>query len=173
MNEKISKSDECENMLNSNRQTDSSIGQFIPLPTAPVIENCDDLPSSIRVIRDPPPYSPPLSSHAEPSIRISRNESEKLRHLRQCDIANTMLKVALFKGLIAAFMLAGGIWCLYDSPEYCPYYSAIWTSIIFVMNALVGIAAAKRCTVNLFVAYLVLSLISLMLCAISGVISAR
>ncbi|CAG9530969.1 unnamed protein product [Cercopithifilaria johnstoni] len=70
-------------------------------------------------------------------------------------------------------MLAGGIWCLYDSSEFCPYHSAIWTSAVFVITALIGIVTAKRCTVNFFVTYLVLSLICLMLCVISGAISAR
>ncbi|MCP9258452.1 hypothetical protein DINM_001334 [Dirofilaria immitis] len=71
------------------------------------------------------------------------------------------------------FMLAGGIWCLCDSSEYCPYYSAIWISIVFIINALIGIITAKCCSINFFVAYLVLSLISLMLCTISATISAR
>uniref|UniRef100_A0A0R3S249 MARVEL domain-containing protein n=1 Tax=Elaeophora elaphi TaxID=1147741 RepID=A0A0R3S249_9BILA len=175
MNEKIVKSYECENMLNSNRQMDSNIIQFAPIPTAPLVESREDSPYSIQVVRNPPPYSPPLPPHseyAEPFLtRISRQANEKSRHLRRCD-ANIVFKVALFEGLIAAFMLAGGIWCLINSSEYCPYYSAIWTSAVFAVNALVGIAAAKRCTVNLFVAYLVLSLISLMLCAISGAVSA-
>uniref|UniRef100_A0AAF5PS35 Tetraspanin family protein n=1 Tax=Wuchereria bancrofti TaxID=6293 RepID=A0AAF5PS35_WUCBA len=174
MDKKIVKSYECENMLNSNQQTSSNVIRC-PIPTAPVLENCDDAPYSVTILRDPPPYSPPLlsQSNTEPFLtEISQKENGKSRQLRRCD-TDVMFKVALFGGIIAAFMLAGGIWCLYDSSPYCPYFSAIWTSIVFIVNALVGIVAAKRCTVNLFVAYLVLSLISVMLCAISATISAR
>ncbi|EFO16336.2 hypothetical protein LOAG_12171 [Loa loa] len=176
MNEKIVKLYECENMLNSNRQTNFNTIRCSPIPTAPIIENYDNSSSSIAMEHNPPPYSPPLLQHSEYTkpflTRISRNENGKSRQLRRYD-TNMMFKIALFEGIIAIFMLTGGIWCLYDSFAYCPYYSAIWTSSVFVVNALVGIAAAKRCIVNLFVAYLVLSLIALMLGAISATISAR
>uniref|UniRef100_A0A183D6G6 DUF4116 domain-containing protein n=1 Tax=Gongylonema pulchrum TaxID=637853 RepID=A0A183D6G6_9BILA len=70
-------------------------------------------------------------------------------------------------------LLGAGIWCLLETSDYCPYYSALWTSAVLLVNAVLGVAAARRGTVNLFVAHLVLSLISLMLCAAAAAISAR
>ncbi|KAM3724902.1 Myosin-binding protein C, cardiac-type [Dirofilaria immitis] len=176
MDEKSRKSYACENILNnSSQQTNSSIIRN-SIPTAPIIENYDDSDYSITMIRNPPPYSPPnpsQSDYAKPFLtQISRKKSKKSRQWRQYDM-DIIFKIALFEGLVAAFMLAGGIWCLCDSSEYCPYYSAIWISIVFIINALIGIITAKCCSINFFVAYLVLSLISLMLCTISATISAR
>ncbi|CAG9531816.1 unnamed protein product, partial [Cercopithifilaria johnstoni] len=85
----------------------STMIQFTP--SAPVIENHDDLPSSIRMIHDPPPYSPSQPSHSRYERSQNRSEcsepfltriSRKSQRLRQCNI-NIMLKIALFQGLIA------------------------------------------------------------------------
>ncbi|VDM94565.1 unnamed protein product [Onchocerca ochengi] len=88
-------------MLNSNRQSTSSIIRYSSIPTAPVIE---DSPYSVSMVRNPPPYSPPLppqTENAKPLLtRFSRRRSEKARQWRQCDI-NIIRKVALFEGLIA------------------------------------------------------------------------
>ncbi|EJW74707.1 hypothetical protein WUBG_14380 [Wuchereria bancrofti] len=102
MDKKIVKSYECENMLNSNQQTSSNVIRC-PIPTAPVLENCDDAPYSVTILRDPPPYSPPLlsQSNTEPFLtEISQKENGKSRQLRRCD-TDVMFKVALFGGIIA------------------------------------------------------------------------
>lgn len=170
---------EYENMINSNRQTSSTTVRYSPAPTAPrldaVVENIDGVPQSRGPLREPPPYSPPppplASEYAEPVVVM--NFIEKAEKRRRRLRTDAMLRVALFEGLIAVFMLSGGVWCFYDTPEYCPYFSAIWTSTALLLNTLLGIVAAKRATVNLFIAHLVLSLISLMLCVIGAAISAR
>ncbi|CAD6188521.1 unnamed protein product [Caenorhabditis auriculariae] len=84
-----------------------------------------------------------------------------------------MFRLALVELLLAVVILGGGIWCYRDTSDYCPYYSAIWTSAIYVINALVGSAAAKIGTINLYMAHLTLSLVSIMMCFISGGLSAR
>uniref|UniRef100_A0A915PLR6 Uncharacterized protein n=1 Tax=Setaria digitata TaxID=48799 RepID=A0A915PLR6_9BILA len=100
---------ECENMLNSSRQMDSSIIRYSPAPTAPIIESCDDSSYSVNMIRNPPPYSPPLppqSEYAEPFLtRTSGKENETVQQLRRYD-SDGIFKVALFEGLIAGAVIS-------------------------------------------------------------------
>ncbi|KAK6019655.1 hypothetical protein OSTOST_14707 [Ostertagia ostertagi] len=77
------------------------------------------------------------------------------------------------KSVFPVVILIGGIWCYRDTADYCPYYSAIWTSAVYILNSLVGSAAAKIGTVNLYMAHLVLSLVAVMMCLVSGGLSAR
>lgn len=84
-----------------------------------------------------------------------------------------MFRLCLVEAMLAIVILGGGIWCYRDTADYCPYYSAIWTSALYLINAVVGIAAAKIGTVNLYMGHLVLSLICISMCAISGGLSAR
>ncbi|KHJ92356.1 hypothetical protein OESDEN_07757 [Oesophagostomum dentatum] len=84
-----------------------------------------------------------------------------------------MFRLCLVELMLAAVILGGGIWCYLDTADYCPYYSAIWTSIIYITNALVGSAAAKIGSINLYMAHLVLSLVAVMMCLVSGGLSAR
>lgn len=70
----------------------------------------------MRIVRDPPPYSPPLPPHseyaeplrseyAEPFLmRTSRNENRKSQRMQQCNNTNNILKVALFEGLITGML---------------------------------------------------------------------
>uniref|UniRef100_A0A0K0D0Y7 Transmembrane protein n=1 Tax=Angiostrongylus cantonensis TaxID=6313 RepID=A0A0K0D0Y7_ANGCA len=117
----------------------------------------------------PPPPHPPSSSfgYEQPSYnpmwfdRFPRKENRGI------------FRLCLVELMLAAVILAGGVWCYRDTSEYCPYYSAIWTSVVYVANSLVGSAAAKIGTVNLYMAHLVLSLVSVMMCFVSGGISAR
>jgi hypothetical protein len=69
-------------------------------------------------------------------------------------------------------LLALGILCACKTREFCPYYSAIWTSAVFLVNAGIGLAASKLDTADFYVAHLVLSLASFALSAIGAVISA-
>uniref|UniRef100_A0AC35TM54 MARVEL domain-containing protein n=1 Tax=Rhabditophanes sp. KR3021 TaxID=114890 RepID=A0AC35TM54_9BILA len=84
-----------------------------------------------------------------------------------------MFRLCLVEFLLAGVIFGLGIWCASDTPEYCPYYSAIWTSIFYIANAVVGSVAAKRGSLKLYMAHLVLSMIALAMCIISGIISAR
>jgi len=84
-----------------------------------------------------------------------------------------MFRLCLVQTMLSAVILAGGIWCYNDTPAYCPYYSAIWTASIFLLNAVVGTVAAKIGSLNLYVAHLILSLVSIMMCLVSAGISAR
>lgn len=84
-----------------------------------------------------------------------------------------MFRLCLVELMLAVVILGGGIWCYRDTSDYCPYYSAIWTSVVYVLNSLVGSAAAKIGTVNLYMAHLVLSLVAVMMCLVSGGLSAR
>ena len=84
-----------------------------------------------------------------------------------------MFRLCLVQILLSAVILGGGIWCYNDTPAYCPYYSAIWTATIFLLNSIIGTVAAKIGSLNLYVAHLILSLISIMMCLVSAGISAR
>ncbi|KAI1702733.1 CD20-like family domain-containing protein [Ditylenchus destructor] len=74
-----------------------------------------------------------------------------------------MLRLCVVELLLAAIMMAGGVWCVKKVSNYCPYHSGIWTSAFFLVNALLGIAASGFATVNFYVAHLVLSLISVVI----------
>ncbi|VDM47913.1 unnamed protein product, partial [Toxocara canis] len=140
--------------------------------------NCGDNLSNYSESRSPcrPPIGPPPpppgsgSEYAQPTApfysplwidRFPRRENKG------------MFRVALVEAMLAVVILGGGIWCYTDTPAYCPYYSAIWTSTVYLLNAIVGAVAAKYGSINLYMAHLVLSLISIMMCAISGILSAR
>ncbi|EFP02390.1 hypothetical protein CRE_01007 [Caenorhabditis remanei] len=86
-----------------------------------------------------------------------------------------MFRLCLVELMLAGsvVILGGGIWCYRDTSDYCPYYSAIWTSAIYIINAIVGSAAAKMGSINLYMGHLTLSLVSVMMCLISGGLSAR
>ncbi|CAI2348992.1 unnamed protein product [Caenorhabditis sp. 36 PRJEB53466] len=81
--------------------------------------------------------------------------------------------LCLVELMLAVVILGGGIWCYRDTSDYCPYYSAIWTSAVYIINAIVGSTAAKVGSLNLYMAHLTLSLVSVMMCLISGGLSAR
>uniref|UniRef100_A0A914RL91 MARVEL domain-containing protein n=1 Tax=Parascaris equorum TaxID=6256 RepID=A0A914RL91_PAREQ len=170
---------EYENMKN---KLMASRAGYIPAPTAPKLEvtinqNCGDTVSNYSGSRSPsrpplgPPPPPPTGcEYAQPTApvynplwidRFPRRENKG------------MYRVALVEAMLAVVILGGGIWCYSDTPDYCPYYSAIWTSVVYLMNAVVGSFAAKVGSINLYMAHLVLSLISIMMCAVSGILSAR
>ncbi|TKR67891.1 hypothetical protein L596_023969 [Steinernema carpocapsae] len=84
-----------------------------------------------------------------------------------------MFRLCLVEAMLAMVIMGGGIWCYRDTPDYCPYYSAIWTSFFYLLNSAVGSAAAKMGSMRLYLAHLVLSMISIMMCLVSGGLSAR
>ncbi|KAK6745176.1 hypothetical protein RB195_011724 [Necator americanus] len=115
----------------------------------------------------PPPPPPSYGGYEHPAYnplwfdRFPRRENRG------------MFRLCLVELMLAVVILAGGIWCYQDTSDYCPYYSAIWTSVIYVVNSLVGSAAAKIGSINLYMAHLVLSLVAVAMCFISGALSAR
>uniref|UniRef100_A0A914IBT0 MARVEL domain-containing protein n=1 Tax=Globodera rostochiensis TaxID=31243 RepID=A0A914IBT0_GLORO len=74
---------------------------------------------------------------------------------------------------ISALLLAAGIWCLREANDFCPFYSALWASVFFIVNGVVGMVTAKLDTQHLHVANLVLSLVAIVLAVAGGVIAAR
>ncbi|VDK45908.1 unnamed protein product [Anisakis simplex] len=172
---------EYENMKN---KLAASRGGYTLAPTsAPKLEvtinqNCADNLSTYSDLKAPirPPTSPPppppisCSEYAQPTAPMY-NPSWIDKFPRREN--KGMFRVALVEALLAVVILAGGIWCYCDTPAYCPYYSAIWTSSVYLLNAIVGSIAAKYGSINLYMAHLVLSLISIMVCAVSGLLSAR
>ncbi|CEF67690.1 CD20-like family-containing protein [Strongyloides ratti] len=84
-----------------------------------------------------------------------------------------MFRLCLFEAMLALVIFGGGIWCARDTPDYCPYYSPIWTSIFYIINAIVGSIAAKRGSLKLYMSHLTLSMIALAMCIVSGIISAK
>ncbi|EYB94967.1 hypothetical protein Y032_0165g37 [Ancylostoma ceylanicum] len=115
----------------------------------------------------PPPPPPSYGGYEHPAYnplwfdRFPRRENRG------------MFRLCLVELMLAVVILGGGIWCYLDTSDYCPYYSAIWTSVIYVVNSLVGSAAAKIGSINLYTAHLVLSLVAVMMCLVSGGLSAR
>ena len=49
-----------------------------------------------------------------------------------------MFRLALVELMLSVVIFAGGLWCYRDTPDYCPYYSAVWTSAIYIINSLVS-----------------------------------
>ncbi|GMS87386.1 hypothetical protein PENTCL1PPCAC_9561, partial [Pristionchus entomophagus] len=84
-----------------------------------------------------------------------------------------MFRLCLVEFMLGLVIFAGGVWCARDTADYCPLHSAIWTSSVYLLNAVVGSIAAKSGNPNMYLAHLVLSLISCMMCAVSGILSAR
>ncbi|VDN58001.1 unnamed protein product [Dracunculus medinensis] len=152
---------------------------YSPAPSAPKLEvtinqNCDAPSYSPKALLRPPTSPPPpppfKSDYAAPTEttyeplwldKFPRRENKG------------MFRVALVQALLAGVILGGGIWCYCDTPDYCPYYSAIWTSSVYLLNAIIGSAAAKIGSINLYIFHLVLSMISITTCSISAIISAR
>uniref|UniRef100_A0A7E4ZYG0 MARVEL domain-containing protein n=1 Tax=Panagrellus redivivus TaxID=6233 RepID=A0A7E4ZYG0_PANRE len=119
--------------------------------------------------RQPPMHAPPppptySSSHYSEAMWIDRFPRRENRG---------MFRLCLVQTLLSAVVLGGGIWCYRSTPAYCPYYSAIWTASIFLLNSVVGSLAAKIGSPNLYIAHMTLSLVSIMLCVVSAILSAR
>ncbi|VDM66934.1 unnamed protein product [Strongylus vulgaris] len=136
----------------TNYQAPTTAAQFRPPLAAP---------------NHPPPPPPSYAGYEHPAYnplwfdRFPRRENRG------------MFRLCLVELMLAVVILGGGIWCYHDTADYCPYYSAIWTSVIYIVNALVGSAAAKIGSINLYTAHLVLSLVAVMMCFVSGALSAR
>eukprot|EP00080_Pristionchus_pacificus_P003093 PDM63113.1 Acyltransferase [Pristionchus pacificus] len=117
---------------------------------------------------DRPPPPPKLKKkHIQPSYNPMWFDRFPRRENRG------MFRLCLVEFMLGLVIFAGGVWCLRDTADYCPFHSAIWTSSVYLINAIVGSVAAKSGNPNMYLAHLVLSLISCMMCAVSGILSAR
>ncbi|WKY02691.1 hypothetical protein Q1695_016168 [Nippostrongylus brasiliensis] len=159
---------------------------YAPAPTAPSMEitinqgaaaptkNYQSAPTPAGSLGRPAISAPPIPPPPPPSYGYQHPAYNPMWFDRFPRRENRgMFRLCLVELMLAVVILAGGIWCYRDTSDYCPYYSAIWTSVIYVVNSLVGSAAAKIGTVNLYMAHLVLSLVAVMMCLISGGLSAR
>ncbi|GMT17943.1 hypothetical protein PFISCL1PPCAC_9240 [Pristionchus fissidentatus] len=157
---------------------------YAPAPSAPTLEiniNQNNPSSSVSPAysagaangnRRPPMVPPPPppacgGDYAQPSYNPMWFDRFPRRENRG------MFRLCLVEFMLGLVIFAGGVWCLRDTADYCPFHSAIWTSSIYLINAIVGSVAAKSGNPNLYLAHLVLSLISCMMCAVSGILSAR
>jgi hypothetical protein len=137
-------------------------------------------PSTISK-RNPPTVSPPPIPNAPPR---NPNYTSTYNYVRS-DAGGFfidkfpkrenrgMFRLCLIEFLLALFVFFGGVWCFRENALYCPYYSAIWTGMIFLLNSIVGSIASKMGTHNLYIAHLVLSVASVILCIIGCILSAR
>nr|CDJ93521.1 Hypothetical protein CBG13276 [Haemonchus contortus] len=155
---------------------------YAPAPTAPTMEitinqgaSSEKGPYPSAATRGRPPVSaPPPPPSLPPSYGYEHPAYNPMWFDRFPRRENRgMFRLCLVELMLAVVILFGGIWCYRDTSDYCPYYSAIWTSAVYVLNSLVGSAAAKIGAVNLYMAHLVLSLVAVMMCLISGGLSAR
>uniref|UniRef100_A0A915E7D7 Uncharacterized protein n=1 Tax=Ditylenchus dipsaci TaxID=166011 RepID=A0A915E7D7_9BILA len=128
---------------------------------------------SVLVKNSAPALTKTNSTVSQRMKRMSLNGKMKwTRHLYNKDNC-VMLRLCLVELILASILLAAGIWCSSKVTDYCPFHSAIWTSSFFIVNSLVGLVAAKMATVNLYVAHLVLSLISVVMCVVGAALAAK
>lgn len=73
-----------------------------------------------------------------------------------------MFRVALFEFLFGITALSISLTCAIEPGlrYYFPLFTGCWTTPFYVINAIVGIIAAKRGTANFFVAHIVFSVLS-------------
>ncbi|CAJ0579114.1 unnamed protein product, partial [Mesorhabditis spiculigera] len=152
--------------------------QPVPGPTAPSLEininqnhgGASPVPSYASAGRRPPnhpPPIPPVSEYAQPAYNPMWFDRFPRRENRG------MFRLALVEAMLALVVLGGGIWCARDTSDYCPWHSAIWTGAFFLINAIIGSAAAKIGSINLYMAHLVMSLVCVGMCLIGGGLSTR
>ncbi|KAI6201160.1 hypothetical protein M3Y96_00812200 [Aphelenchoides besseyi] len=152
-----------------------------PAMTSPyhVSDVTDHSPSTKR---SPPLQAPPPPPISQPSrnptysgnntYSYPKSESNWKNGVSRWEY-RTMIFLCMLEFVLALVICLLGVWCSRENAEYCPYYSAIWTSIVFLVNSVVGIVAAKLSAHKIYLAHLILSLVSIMLCIIGCILSAR
>ncbi|KAL3096778.1 hypothetical protein niasHT_029662 [Heterodera trifolii] len=117
--------------------------------------------------------------YAVPVVPMPNNDRNNVRSfcaaLCRCRLKNVgMFCIAFVEFCISALLLSVGLWCLLETADFCPFYSALWTAALCTVTSLVGIVAAKVGTpTHWHVANLVLSLVSIVLCIGCAIISHR
>nr|CAD2197567.1 unnamed protein product [Meloidogyne enterolobii] len=139
-----------------------------PPPSAPFLENEYSTPSYL--IND--------NKRREGWRQIGRNASiravkagEAIRNKFNNERNWAIFKLSLCELLFSTILLSLGIVCVCKTKEFCPYYSAIWTSIIFILNSFIGLITSKTNFVDHYITHLILSLISIVLTFVGGTIS--
>uniref|UniRef100_A0A915LFS3 Tetraspanin n=1 Tax=Meloidogyne javanica TaxID=6303 RepID=A0A915LFS3_MELJA len=144
----------------------SYIDGYTPTPiSSPITKSIRRPPNS----PPPPPPSAPFleNEYSTPNYLINdNNRREGWRQLGR----NASIK-AVKAGEAIPILLSLGIVCVCKTKEFCPYYSAIWTSIIFILNSLIGLITSKTNFVDHYITHLILSLISIVLTFVGGTIS--
>uniref|UniRef100_A0A1I8BNL0 MARVEL domain-containing protein n=1 Tax=Meloidogyne hapla TaxID=6305 RepID=A0A1I8BNL0_MELHA len=169
----------------------SSCDGYTPTPiSSPIIKSIRRPPYEPP---PPPPSAPFLENEYEtPEYLINENNKKRRESWRQLgrnasiravrageaisnkfnnEMNGTIFKLSLCELLFSTILLSLGILCFCKTKEYCPYYSAIWTSFIFILNSIIGLIASKTNYVDHYIAHLILSLISIVLCSVGGIIS--
>ncbi|KAI6177811.1 hypothetical protein M3Y97_00948300 [Aphelenchoides bicaudatus] len=82
-----------------------------------------------------------------------------------------MFYLCLIELFLAAFVFAGGIWCVSVKHTYCSFYSAIWSAIVLLINAVVGIVTSRLDRSNWYIAHLIWSILSVAVCIFGGIVS--
>ncbi|CAK5096912.1 unnamed protein product [Meloidogyne enterolobii] len=139
-----------------------------PPPSAPFLENEYSTPNYL--IND--------NNRREGWRQLGRNASikavkagEAIRNKFNNERNWAIFKLSLCELLFSTILLSLGIVCVCKTKEFCPYYSAIWTSIIFILNSLIGLITSKTNFVDHYITHLILSLISIVLTFVGGTIS--
>uniref|UniRef100_A0A0N5ATA0 Transmembrane protein n=1 Tax=Syphacia muris TaxID=451379 RepID=A0A0N5ATA0_9BILA len=139
--------------------------------TAPKIEltinqNYEPPPSTSRNSNDisqfmTKPNLPPNMTHLSTTAAKS-----KYKHTNK-----GLLYVALSQLLISVVILSGGAWCHNSASQYCPYRTSLWSPVIFLITAFIGISTAKLSLKHFYFVHLVLLLIAI-ITAITGTVIA-
>ncbi|KAI6235677.1 hypothetical protein M3Y95_00076800 [Aphelenchoides besseyi] len=159
-----------------------SINQHNPPPMTSPYHVSDVTDHSPPTKRNPPLQAPPPPPISQPSrnptysanntYSYPKSESNWKNGVSRWEY-RTMIFLCMLEFVLALVICLLGVWCSRENAEYCPYYSAIWTSIVFLVNSVVGIVAAKLSAHKIYLAHLILSLVSIMLCIIGCILSAR
>nr|CAD2208689.1 unnamed protein product [Meloidogyne enterolobii] len=139
-----------------------------PPPSAPFLEN--EYSTANYLIND--------NKRREGWRQLGRNASiravkagEAIRNRFSNERNWAIFKLSLCELLFSTILLSLGIICVCKTKEFCPYYSAIWTSIIFILNSFIGLITSKTNFVDHYITHLILSLISIVLTFVGGTIS--
>jgi hypothetical protein len=160
---------------NQNQKRMYNGGTYHATPSAPSLDitinqnSGSNSPSPYATARRPPLHAPPPppTYHSNSSDYYSPLWLDRFPRKEN----RGMFRVCLVEILLSVVILGAGIWCYCDTPAYCPYYSAIWTASVFLLNSIVGSLAAKFGSPNLYLGHLSLSMASFILCIVSCIIS--
>ncbi|VDO92726.1 unnamed protein product [Soboliphyme baturini] len=81
-----------------------------------------------------------------------------------------LFRILIFNACVAFLLLPTGLTCNCFS-DFCPYYTGVWTALLLFITVILGIVAVRTDRTNLFVALLVLAVLSTVACIILGVFS--
>jgi hypothetical protein len=81
-----------------------------------------------------------------------------------------LFRFSLVQAFLALLLLGFGVSCTMYS-IYCRFYSVVWSPPVFLVTALVGIVASRKEDQRFYVATLVLSLVSIVLCVAGCIIA--